>query len=205
MASTHSRPDQHGPQRGYRSRRRHQRTRLQTLREKPTWWPRALVLAGTEAFVEVFAQVDDASEVEFTAAEGDQLTEGQSFANITGLTRSILSSERVALNILQHMCGIATHARRCAEAVKPHAAKVVDTRKTLPGLRALEKYAVRVGGGHNHRFGLFDGVLIKTITSLQWEASQSDQCSPKISPSFDENRMRGHQHPRVQRSARGRR
>ena len=121
----------------------------------------SLVLAGTEAFVEVFAQVDDASEVEFTAAEGEELTEGQSFANITGLTRSILSSERVALNILQHMCGIATHARRCAEAVKPHAAKVVDTRKTLPGLRALEKYAVRVGGGHNHRFGLFDGVLIK--------------------------------------------
>ena len=121
----------------------------------------SVVLAGTEAFMEVFAQVDDSTEVEFTAADGDELTEGQSFANISGLTRSILSSERVALNILQHMCGVASLSRDCAEAVQPHDVKVVDTRKTLPGLRALEKHAVRVGGCYNHRFGLFDGVLIK--------------------------------------------
>ena len=121
----------------------------------------SIVLAGTEAFMEVFAQVDDSTEVEFTAADGDELTQGQTFANISGLTRSILTSERVALNILQHMCGVASLSRECAEAVHPHSVKVVDTRKTLPGLRALEKHAVRVGGCHNHRFGLFDGVLIK--------------------------------------------
>jgi nicotinate-nucleotide pyrophosphorylase (carboxylating) len=82
-------------------------------------------------------------------------------AQVQGKTRSLLAGERVALNLLQHLSGIATHTAKFVEAVKGYRAEILDTRKTLPGLRALEKYAVRMGGGRNHRFGLYDGILIK--------------------------------------------
>ena len=86
---------------------------------------------------------------------------GTVLARLSGRTRYLLAGERVALNLLQHLCGIATLTARYVEQVKGTKAAVLDTRKTLPGLRALEKYAVRMGGGRNHRFGLYDGVLIK--------------------------------------------
>jgi len=119
------------------------------------------VLAGVEAFSEVFGQIDEDIEIEFNFEEGDSITAGDTVATIEGPTRSMLSAERVALNILQHLCGIASHTRQCVEAIAQYPAKLVDTRKTMPGMRALEKRAVRVGGGLNHRFGLFDGILIK--------------------------------------------
>lgn len=121
----------------------------------------ALVLAGVEAFSEVFRQVDPAAEVEFTAREGDAIPAGTAMATVRGCARSLLAAERTALNLLQRLSGIATMARRAREAVAGTRAIVVDTRKTTPGLRALEKHAVMVGGAKNHRFGLFDGVLIK--------------------------------------------
>ena len=119
------------------------------------------VLAGVEAFTEVFGQVDEDIDIQFNFEEGDAITAGDTVATITGPARSMLSAERVALNILQHLCGIASHTRQCVEAISQYPAKLVDTRKTMPGMRALEKRAVKVGGGLNHRFGLFDGILIK--------------------------------------------
>lgn len=120
-----------------------------------------LVLAGTEAFSEVFRQVDARSLVEWTVADGTEVPAGTTVGSVRGRSRSLLSSERTALNLLQRMCGVATMARRATEAVRGTKARVVDTRKTTPGLRSLEKAAVRAGGATNHRIGLFDGVLIK--------------------------------------------
>lgn len=120
-----------------------------------------MVLAGIEVAARVFVVVDP--EVRFTArfADGARLRAGDVIADITGDAASLLQAERVALNLLQRMSGIATLTARYKEAVAGTAAKVVDTRKTTPGLRQLEKYAVRVGGGNNHRTGLYDAVLIK--------------------------------------------
>jgi nicotinate-nucleotide pyrophosphorylase (carboxylating) len=95
------------------------------------------------------------------ANDGDLATAGQSLLRISGPARAILTSERVALNFVQRLCGIATLTRQYVDAVKGTRAKILDTRKTTPGLRRLEKYAVRCGGGENHRAGLFDRVLIK--------------------------------------------
>lgn len=121
----------------------------------------ALTLAGTAAFTEVFAQVDPKSVVEWTHQDGAQLSAGTAVGTVRGLSRSLLMSERTALNLLQRLCGVATMSARAAAAVRGTKARVVDTRKTTPGLRALEKAAVRAGGATNHRIGLFDGVLIK--------------------------------------------
>lgn len=120
-----------------------------------------LVLAGVEVAARVFVIVDPA--VRFTArfADGARLRAGDVIADITGDAASLLQAERVALNLLQRMSGIATLTARFKEAIAGTDAKVVDTRKTTPGLRQLEKYAVRVGGGNNHRTGLYDAVLIK--------------------------------------------
>jgi nicotinate-nucleotide pyrophosphorylase (carboxylating) len=93
--------------------------------------------------------------------DGDRVASGTEIARLSGHTRALLRGERVALNLLQHMSGIATLTSRYVEQLTGHKAQVLDTRKTLPGLRQLEKYAVRMGGGKNHRFGLFDGLLIK--------------------------------------------
>lgn len=120
-----------------------------------------LVLAGMDAAREVFRQLDPS--VEFTpfARDGAAVHGMTEIAKVSGNTRALLAGERVALNLLRHLSGIATLTSKYAEKVKGTKAEVLDTRKTLPGLRQLEKYAVRLGGGRNHRYGLFDGVLIK--------------------------------------------
>ncbi len=121
----------------------------------------ALILAGTAVFARTFALLDERVNVAFDYADGDKVEKGQRFARIEGPTQSLLAGERVALNLLQHMTGIATETNRYAAACGGHRALVVDTRKTLPGLRMLQKYAVTVGGGKNHRFGLDSMVMIK--------------------------------------------
>jgi nicotinate-nucleotide pyrophosphorylase (carboxylating) len=120
-----------------------------------------MVLAGIEAAERVFHQLD--SRIIFTPlfSDGDTLDTGAIIAEITGDAAALLQGERVALNILQRMCGVATLTSRYVAQVSGTKARVVDTRKTAPGLRILDKYAVRVGGGINHRTGLYDGVLIK--------------------------------------------
>jgi nicotinate-nucleotide pyrophosphorylase (carboxylating) len=121
----------------------------------------AMVLAGLDAFVRVFHWVDPDVEVELVRADGDALKPKTVAARLQGRLRSLLTAERTALNIIQRACGIATLSRQAADAVKGTKLKVLDTRKTPPGMRALSKEAVRLGGASNHRFGLFDGVLIK--------------------------------------------
>jgi nicotinate-nucleotide pyrophosphorylase (carboxylating) len=120
-----------------------------------------LVLAGLDVAREVFHYLD--STIQFTplANDGDRIKKGTVVARVSGSTRVLLAGERVALNLLQHMSGIATLTAMYVEKVRGLKVEVLDTRKTLPGLRQLEKYAVRLGGGKNHRFGLYDGVLIK--------------------------------------------
>lgn len=118
-------------------------------------------VAGLPAAASAFPLLDPAVEIEFQAADGEDVQAGASLATIRGAARSILSAERTALNLLGRLCGIATVTRDLVAQVAPHGARIVDTRKTTPGLRVLEKHAVRCGGGHNHRFGLDDAVLIK--------------------------------------------
>ena len=120
-----------------------------------------LVVAGLEVFREVF-RVRDASLVFGTAlSDGARAPRGTLLATVEGSLAGILTSERVALNLFQRMCGIATLTKQFVDAVAGTKAKILDTRKTMPGLRILDKYSVKVGGGHNHRYGLHDGVLIK--------------------------------------------
>jgi len=120
-----------------------------------------LVLAGMPLALEAFRQVDPTVEVEISAGEGDRCRAGTAVARLRGRLASILTAERVALNFLQHLSGIATQAARYVAELEGTGVVLRDTRKTTPGLRAIEKYAVRTGGGTNHRFGLYDGVLIK--------------------------------------------
>jgi nicotinate-nucleotide pyrophosphorylase (carboxylating) len=120
-----------------------------------------LILAGLEMADAVFAVLEAPVEIEAFVADGDRVKSGDVFARLKGSAEVLLTGERVALNILQHLSGIATLTRAYVDAVAGTNAKIVDTRKTTPGLRMLEKYAVLMGGGHNHRFGLDDGVLIK--------------------------------------------
>jgi nicotinate-nucleotide pyrophosphorylase (carboxylating) len=119
------------------------------------------VVAGLYAAEATFHSLDPAISFQFTAQDGATVQPGMTVARLEGEARAILTGERTALNFLQRMSGIATLAARYVEAVKGTKARIVDTRKTAPGLRLLDKYAVRVGGGVNHRIGLFDGVLIK--------------------------------------------
>jgi len=119
------------------------------------------VVAGLPVAAQVFAQVDPSLAIEFTAEEGQYVEAGETLMAVRGSARSILTAERVALNFLQRLSGIATKTARFVALVEGNKARIVDTRKTTPGLRALEKYAVRVGGGFNHRFGLYDAILIK--------------------------------------------
>jgi len=121
----------------------------------------SLVLAGLEVGRAVFFTLD--SNIQFTplVKEGERVTVGTEIVRLSGNTRALLAGERVALNLMQHLSGIATLTAQYVEQVEGLKAEVLDTRKTLPGFRQLEKYAVRLGGGRNHRFGLFDGVLIK--------------------------------------------
>lgn len=119
------------------------------------------VVAGINVFRESFLFLDQ--EIRFTAqtGDGDRVQRGDVIATVQGRLRSILVAERTALNFFQRMCGIATQTRRLVDAVKDHDVKIIHTRKTAPGLRILDTYAVRVAGGYSHRFGLFDGALIK--------------------------------------------
>ncbi|HEV7404897.1 MAG TPA: carboxylating nicotinate-nucleotide diphosphorylase, partial [Chthoniobacteraceae bacterium] len=119
------------------------------------------VLAGGTVAAEVFRRLDPALEIEVERADGESLYPGDTVLHVAGQTRAILSAERVALNFVQRLSGVATLTRRFVEAVGGHRAKILDTRKTSPGLRALEKAAVVSGGGVNHRFGLYDMVMVK--------------------------------------------
>jgi nicotinate-nucleotide pyrophosphorylase (carboxylating) len=119
------------------------------------------IVAGTAAAAEVFRRVDPATNVQIHQSDGASVVAGDIVIEVRGLARSILKAERVALNFLQRLCGIATLTRQFVDAIGSHPAKILDTRKTTAGLRALEKAAVLAGGGANHRSGLYDMVLVK--------------------------------------------
>jgi len=119
------------------------------------------VVCGSEVAARVFTILDPSIDVKFLVNEGERVSKGQKIATINGHTREMLKAERTALNIIQHMSGIATYTRRCVDAVEGTKATIADTRKTLPGLRALQKYAVTVGGGRNHRYNLTDAAMLK--------------------------------------------
>ncbi|HFD2045113.1 TPA: carboxylating nicotinate-nucleotide diphosphorylase [Clostridium perfringens] len=118
------------------------------------------IIAGTEVFKMVFKILGDV-EVNFSVNDGEEVEEGQHFGEVFGDAKKILMGERVALNYMQRMCGIATLTREFVERLEGTKVKLLDTRKTTPNMRIFEKYAVKVGGGTNHRFGLNDGVMIK--------------------------------------------
>lgn len=119
------------------------------------------ILCGLEIAEAVFSTLDNQIQIETRVFDGDAVSAGTEFARIEGAADVLLAGERTALNLLQRLSGVATLTKKYVEAIAGTAAKIVDTRKTTPGLRVLEKYAVTVGGGFNHRFGLDDGVLIK--------------------------------------------
>ena len=119
------------------------------------------VLAGLRAAEQVFGAVDPTLTVVWTKADGDTAKQGTVFGTVEGRARSILTAERLALNLMQRMSGIATSTQQMVKATHPHRARILDTRKTVPGLRILDKWAVRLGGGENHRLGLYDMILIK--------------------------------------------
>jgi nicotinate-nucleotide pyrophosphorylase (carboxylating) len=119
------------------------------------------VIAGLAVAAATFRELDPRVSVELRVEDGASVQAGQVVAHISGPARSVLSAERVALNFLGHLSGIATLTAQCVSALEGTNALILDTRKTTPGLRSLEKEAVRMGGGHNHRFNLSDGVLIK--------------------------------------------
>jgi len=119
------------------------------------------ILAGSEVVDAIFAELGGQVDITWHAEDGDRLRTDQLVAAFSGPLGTLLSGERVALNFLARLSGIATLTRRFVEAVNGHQAKILDTRKTTPGLRHLEKYAVRCGGGENHRVGLYDMILVK--------------------------------------------
>jgi nicotinate-nucleotide pyrophosphorylase (carboxylating) len=119
------------------------------------------VLAGRPWFDETFRQLNPGIQISWNACDGDTINPRMEICNLTGQARSILSGERTALNFLQTLSGTASRTRQFVEAVEGTGAIILDTRKTLPGLRHAQKYAVRCGGGKNHRIGLFDAILIK--------------------------------------------
>src|SRR5438876_8812885 len=121
-----------------------------------------MVVAGLEAAEEVFITLDPQQQLEAFAADGEEVEAGKVIARTSGFADVLLAGERVALNLLQHLSGIATVTREFVRAVEGTKAKIADTRKTTPGMRMLEKYAVLLGGGVNHRYGLDDGVFIKS-------------------------------------------
>lgn len=119
------------------------------------------VLAGIEVAMRVFTLIDDTVTFELLKQDGDKVSKGDIILTMKGHTASLLKGERTALNLVQHMSGIATATHRCVELVKGTNASIADTRKTLPGLRALQKYAVVAGGGKNHRYNLSDAAMLK--------------------------------------------
>ena len=119
------------------------------------------VVAGLDVYARVFQLLDELTEINFHCKDGDEVKTGDLMATVTGDIRVLLSGERVALNYLQRMCGIATYTRQVAKLLEGSKVILLDTRKTTPNCRVFEKYAVRVGGGCNHRYNLSDGVLLK--------------------------------------------
>lgn len=119
------------------------------------------VIAGLEVFKRVFELLDEKTEVVFNCKDGDKVKNGEKLGVIKGDIRVLLSGERTALNFLQRMSGIATYTRNIADLLEGSKTKLLDTRKTTPNMRVFEKYAVKVGGGYNHRFNLSDGILLK--------------------------------------------
>uniref|UniRef100_A0A450T5S0 Probable nicotinate-nucleotide pyrophosphorylase [carboxylating] n=1 Tax=Candidatus Kentrum sp. DK TaxID=2126562 RepID=A0A450T5S0_9GAMM len=119
------------------------------------------VLCGIPWFNEVFAQLDPRIKTDWEVADGEDIAADQAVCRLTGPTRPLLTGERTAMNFLQTLSGAATGAREYAEEVRGTGTRILDTRKTIPGLRTAQKYAIRCGGCHNHRMGLYDGILIK--------------------------------------------
>ncbi|MBQ6931802.1 MAG: carboxylating nicotinate-nucleotide diphosphorylase [Clostridia bacterium] len=119
------------------------------------------VIAGLDVFKRVFELLDKKTELTFFVQDGDAVKNGQKIGVVRGDIRVLLSGERTALNYLQRMSGIATYTRKIADLLEGTNTKLLDTRKTTPGMRVFEKYAVKVGGGYNHRFNLSDGILLK--------------------------------------------
>ena len=119
------------------------------------------VVAGLDVAARVFTLLDPRVSVRFLVNDGAKVSKSEKIATIHGPTRAMLKAERTSLNLLQHMSGIATYTRKCVELVEGTKASIADTRKTLPGLRPLQKYAVTLGGGRNHRFNLTDAAMLK--------------------------------------------
>ncbi len=119
------------------------------------------VVAGLDLAILAFRLIDPTIEIDVHRPDGSRVTPGDDIATLEGPARGLLTAERVALNFLSHLSGIATATAAIADAIRPYGVRVTDTRKTTPGLRQVQKYAVRVGGGANHRFGLDDAILIK--------------------------------------------
>lgn len=119
------------------------------------------IICGIDWFEEVFAQLDSSIHIEWDVDDGDPVQAGQQLCSLSGSTRALLSGERAALNFLQTLSATATTTRTYVDAIAGTSAKILDTRKTIPGLRLAQKYAVHCGGGHNHRMGLYDAILIK--------------------------------------------
>ena len=119
------------------------------------------IIAGLDVYARVFQMLDEKTEIDFKCKDGDEVKKGELMATLTGDIRVLLSGERVALNYLQRMSGIATMTSELSKELEGYKTKLLDTRKTTPNMRPFEKYAVTVGGGHNHRYNLSDGVMLK--------------------------------------------
>lgn len=119
------------------------------------------VIAGLDVALRVFTMLDPETKIDCRFKDGDEVNNGDIIAEFTGHTRLMLKAERTALNLLQHMSGIATYTNKCVKLVEGTNASIADTRKTLPGLRALQKYSVLAGGGRNHRYNLTDAAMLK--------------------------------------------
>ena len=144
------------------------------------------VLCGTAWFDTVFAQLDPTVRISWLEQDGDAIQAGQELCRLCGPTRALLSGERCALNFLQTLSATATATHRYVAAIAGTGAQILDTRKTIPGLRAAQKYAVRCGGGRNHRMGLYDAILIKenhivAAGSIERAISSARQLSPDLS------------------------
>jgi nicotinate-nucleotide pyrophosphorylase (carboxylating) len=143
------------------------------------------VLCGTAWFAEVFNQLDSGIQISWSASDGSELEAGDVVCEITGPARPVLTGERTALNFLQTLSGTATAAQRYSAAVSGTKTRILDTRKTLPGLRLAQKYAVRCGGAKNHRLGLYDAILIKenhiaTAGGISAAIEAARQASPDV-------------------------
>ena len=144
------------------------------------------VLCGTAWFDAVFAQLDPNVRISWLAQDGDAIQAGQELCRLYGPTRALLSGERCALNFLQTLSATATATRRCVAAIAGTGAQILDTRKTIPGLRVAQKFAVRCGGGRNHRMGLYDAILIKenhiaAAGSIERAVNAAQQLQPGLS------------------------